>query len=445
MAAKWYWKDDSDWKEYDKKMTKKIEKSYRAKEKECKVDDQRFIDIGDMVQRRYDDKMKRRAVKREVVDCFKKEIFYLMGKLTRKDDEIKDDIELSGGIVSSTLTKKVTHVVTLKKHLGDFPTEVDNAEKWNIPIVTEDFIVDSIEECKKLDEKDYIVKKKRKKDEKDDEEDDTKGKKKAKTDDTAAASDSATTTTSTSTVVTATGDKGDDSMLVENTKWMGVATQKDDHFPFAINFTSRVDNKLQGIMSWPTLDNGQTKVRGEITGKQLTLDEYEIIKGNDCVVPNKYTGTITPEGNKVAGKFKDSTGENGTFKIEYVKVSLKDKIVVSSDYAGICYQPFPFKLQVSKIDGSAIEGFITWPSANNAKTKIRGTITNEDLTFEEFEVVSGTDIEVPTNYHGKIFVNTLKGEFKSKDMQGEFKIEMAKPIDSVTGDAKPADKMDTSK
>jgi len=106
MAAKWYWKDDSDWKEYDKKMTKKIEKSYRAKEKECKVDDQRFIDIGDMVQRRYDDKMKRRAVKREVVDCFKKEIFFLMGKLSRKDDEIKDDIELSGGIVSSTLTKK---------------------------------------------------------------------------------------------------------------------------------------------------------------------------------------------------------------------------------------------------------------------------------------------------------------------------------------------------
>jgi len=65
----------------------------------------------------------------------------------------------------------------LKNIWGDFTTEVDNAEKWNIPIVTEDFIVDSIEECKKLDEKDYIVKKKRKKDEKDDEEDDAKGKK----------------------------------------------------------------------------------------------------------------------------------------------------------------------------------------------------------------------------------------------------------------------------
>jgi len=439
MAAKWYWKDDSDWKEYEKKLAKKLEKSFRAKEKECKVDDSRFVDVENMLQRRYDDKMKRRAVKREVVECFKKEIFYLMGKFSRKEDEIKDDIELSGGIVSSTLTKKVTHIVTVKKNVGDFPTEMENADKWSIPVVTEEFIADSIDECKKLDEKDYIVKKKRKKDEKEDEEDEGKGKKKAKTDDAPTSSDTATTSTSTSSAPAINTDKVDDSMLVANTKWMGVATQKDDHFLFGIDIISRVDNKIQAIMSWPTLDNGQTKARGEITGKQFVLDEYEIIKGNDCVVPNKYTGIIAPEGNKVAGKFKDSTGENGTFKIEYVKVSLKEKIHLNSEYAGICYQPFPFRLQISKVDGSAIEGFVTWPTANNAKTKIRGTITNEELTFEEYELVVGADVDVPTNYHGKIFVNTLKGEFKAKEMQGDFKIELAKPVEPTS------DKMDVTK
>lgn len=263
-------------------------------------------------------------------------------------------------------------------------------------------------------------------------------KKKAKTDDTPSTSDSSTTTTTSA----SSSDKGDDSMLVENTKWMGVASQKDDHFPFALNIVSRIDNKFQAIMSWPTLDNGQTKAKGEITGKQVVLDEYEIIKGNDCVVPNKYTGNISPEGTKVSGKYKDSSGDIGTFKIDYVKVSLKEKMQLNTEYAGVCYQPFPFRLQISKIDGSAVEGFITWPTAS-AKTKMRGTITNEELTFEEYELVSGTDIELPTNYNGKIFVNTLKGEFKSKGMEGDFKIDVAKAAqDKPATDAK-VDKMDT--
>eukprot|EP01114_Cavostelium_apophysatum_P017118 TRINITY_DN5010_c0_g1_i1.p1 TRINITY_DN5010_c0_g1~~TRINITY_DN5010_c0_g1_i1.p1 ORF type:complete len:839 (+),score=296.05 TRINITY_DN5010_c0_g1_i1:94-2610(+) len=62
----WQWKDDAEWKDYDSATSKKIEQAYQAKESEVKVDNARFVDFGAMVQRRYDDKSKRREVKRVV-------------------------------------------------------------------------------------------------------------------------------------------------------------------------------------------------------------------------------------------------------------------------------------------------------------------------------------------------------------------------------------------
>ena len=106
--AKWLWKDDSGWIEYDKKIAKKLEKAFRDKETECAVDKERYVDFSAMLQRRFDDKMKRRNVKREKVEPFKKEVFFILGKLGgKKDEEIKDDIELAGGLVAPTLNKKV--------------------------------------------------------------------------------------------------------------------------------------------------------------------------------------------------------------------------------------------------------------------------------------------------------------------------------------------------
>ena len=69
-VVKWFWASDSangmqdTWLEYDADASERYEAALQAGLTEVKVDDERFIDLKDMVQRRYDDKMKRRTVKR---------------------------------------------------------------------------------------------------------------------------------------------------------------------------------------------------------------------------------------------------------------------------------------------------------------------------------------------------------------------------------------------
>jgi len=63
--TKWFWWDDKTWIEYDKKLTKKLEKAWSKSENEVKIDNERFVDIQNMCQRRYDDPEKKRGVKRE--------------------------------------------------------------------------------------------------------------------------------------------------------------------------------------------------------------------------------------------------------------------------------------------------------------------------------------------------------------------------------------------
>ena len=70
----WFWAADSKgghqdmWVQYEATMAKKLEDSFQNGDDEFKVDDERYIDLRakPMLQRRYDDKMKRRTVKRTV-------------------------------------------------------------------------------------------------------------------------------------------------------------------------------------------------------------------------------------------------------------------------------------------------------------------------------------------------------------------------------------------
>ncbi len=68
----WYWKGDSNesaaqdvWIRYNASTCVALEEARAAKEKKYKLDDERFIDFGKMVQARYDDPKRRRALKRE--------------------------------------------------------------------------------------------------------------------------------------------------------------------------------------------------------------------------------------------------------------------------------------------------------------------------------------------------------------------------------------------
>ncbi|KAN0018185.1 hypothetical protein ACTFIU_010799 [Dictyostelium citrinum] len=76
--ARWFWAGDSNggpskggghqdiWVEYDDiNMRKKLEKAFANGKKKLKVDNERFVDFQNMLQRRYDDESKRRNLKRE--------------------------------------------------------------------------------------------------------------------------------------------------------------------------------------------------------------------------------------------------------------------------------------------------------------------------------------------------------------------------------------------
>jgi hypothetical protein len=69
----WYWNGDSSknsqqdiWIQYEDEVSDKIEKAFLKKQKTMKLDDERYLDLEHMLQRRYDDTSKRRAIKREV-------------------------------------------------------------------------------------------------------------------------------------------------------------------------------------------------------------------------------------------------------------------------------------------------------------------------------------------------------------------------------------------
>eukprot|EP00026_Physarum_polycephalum_P003269 Phypoly_transcript_03279.p1 GENE.Phypoly_transcript_03279~~Phypoly_transcript_03279.p1 ORF type:complete len:809 (+),score=189.02 Phypoly_transcript_03279:38-2464(+) len=64
--VRWFWKSDADWIEYDSDMAGKLEKEWQGSKQNVRVDNERFIDVKYMLQRRYDAPMKVRQVKREV-------------------------------------------------------------------------------------------------------------------------------------------------------------------------------------------------------------------------------------------------------------------------------------------------------------------------------------------------------------------------------------------
>lgn len=51
LKPKWLWHGDDGWHDYDAKLSDKIEKAYQADEDECKVDDERFVDLKEFLQR----------------------------------------------------------------------------------------------------------------------------------------------------------------------------------------------------------------------------------------------------------------------------------------------------------------------------------------------------------------------------------------------------------
>jgi hypothetical protein len=83
--------------------------------------------------------------------------------------------------------------------------------------------------------------------------------------------------------------------------------------PFELAITTRKEDKLEGIIEWPTLDNTITKWRGKIEGSSISIEEFETMEGDGVEVPNNYVGKFSS--GKIVGMATDPHGETSRFEI----------------------------------------------------------------------------------------------------------------------------------
>lgn len=389
---------------------------------------------------------------------------------------VEDKVKEYGGLVAAALNKQCTMLVLSEKDAsGKYATQVAKARKLKVARVKPDYFDKCEEEEKLVDRSAYLIKTEEDEEEEEEEEEEEvkppKAKAKAADDSdtmqvdpkskkrkadslgdeeddatTATAATSSTTTASAATKkakteLTTSSSSGDasaaaDTYLQAKSVWSGVAEQADfDPCPLMLNMTARNGDDVSGTINWATLST-ITKFRGTVSGNTLKIEEYEIITGDDVEVPNNYTATLGADGT-LEGTFVDSHNESGHFKLTntYHLPAPKDNFRAQSVWRGVAHVPFPFSMEVKTRSGNAFTGVVTWPTLENAQTKVKGTLANDQLKFEEFEVISGhDDIDVPNYFtcpltkagHDTAVAGSFKGEV-SRVEEGTFKMEFVSP------------------
>jgi len=106
--GKWSWCTDSGkWVPYSKEINDKLEEAFYAGEEECEVDDERFVDLVQMLQRRYDDRSRCRAVQREILPPYDQLVVLFLGFTQKRLEELIKEVNKGKGLVSVYLVPKV--------------------------------------------------------------------------------------------------------------------------------------------------------------------------------------------------------------------------------------------------------------------------------------------------------------------------------------------------
>ncbi|EFA79994.1 hypothetical protein PPL_06815 [Heterostelium album PN500] len=357
-------------------------------------------------------------------EIFEQDVFVFLDKPSDKDehDKLLDTLSDLGGTVARSINKKTTIAICNDNSLT---SEIEKAEKLDIPVVKKEFITESITQSKRLDPKDYLLKndKKRK---------DMDG------DDTASGA-------------TTNGDTKDDAesalkkAKVDTYKafepgcvWCGTLMDLEagESHPMFVRIL-KFDEKsltLEGETEWPTLENSKSKFRATIKDGVLTLDDYEPID-NDVLEPTVYVLKIVTNATNgkvtLDGKTED---EKCTVKL---MMSKKEKIVhlpfltVGKECDGQLVQDFAMSLKVTgRKTEKMLEGTIDWTSFST-KTKFKGTVDGNTVKFTEYEVISGDGVDLPVEYNGQLQSSTspdslITGDYKLESgIAGKFTLEKA--------------------
>jgi hypothetical protein len=107
--GKWSWRtDQGTWVAYADDMNEKLDDAMHAGINDVKVDSQRFIDLGAMCQRRYDDPGRLRPIMRDSKPPYSKLVIYFAGAADSTTiEEITKKVDAGEGLVSKYICPTV--------------------------------------------------------------------------------------------------------------------------------------------------------------------------------------------------------------------------------------------------------------------------------------------------------------------------------------------------
>lgn len=446
--AKWFWYNDNNWVQYDEKTSKKLEAGFLGGITEIKADEERYVQIVNTselkrnflkipskdlpccigIQRRYDDPMKRRIVKRESSvskTLFSGLTFYICtGRkktmLKQKEGkDLEDGVKEFGGSCVKDLSSNPTYVVM---KAGD-TASLDEVKKAQTAahIVNDNFITYCIKHNKVLDFKmfakvdgplsDDEEEKLRnllvKDDNDDDEEEEEDEKKKAvkssskKDDEVPLSSPPPAKKVAIDSSASTTNSGQAPALKIEcNGTFMGtcIYIQTNEMFTFNIEVTSVTGGAFEGVVTWTTLNNAKTKCRGSIDDKgAFKLEEYAVIQGEDDVeVPSRYEGEL--KDGKINGSVTSST-ESTTFFLIYKSPQHPiDMLRGGASFSGVLKLEIPYTISIKPGDSDI--AVINYTSAvGSYSTEARIAKKDDGLAVNEFaEVPGGVSKVVPRSY-----------------------------------------------
>ncbi|GAM17308.1 hypothetical protein SAMD00019534_004830 [Acytostelium subglobosum LB1] len=400
----WSWLNDNTWQEYTKQQCEQFDEALAKKQTEINVDKDRYIDVSlsfnDIVtnfnnvkdpnligiQRRYDDKMKRRAVRREAVSvdylkgvkfCFMdSQIVDSKKKKSKELKSIQDNITGMQGSVTTTLDSKVQYLIVMPNEIKStdaaaFNNVLASAAACGTIAIESTFVNSCISAKKKVDHASFVVSK--------------------KTVPVVAATTS-TAAAAAATTTTATAVAADSQYFLAGSEWTGICGSGSDQYVMNLNLAT-IDKagEINGTLNWPTLSQAVTKFKGTLKDHKITFEEYELVSGDpdEIELPNKYTATIFLD--KISGGVDESK-----FELKLAKSPSVDLLRPLTNYKGSVTQYDQFKLKVTKREDNQLEGTIEWPHYK-ANCTFKGVIEKETIVVKDYSEgkVLGPEIKAP--------------------------------------------------
>ncbi|KYQ89565.1 hypothetical protein DLAC_09516 [Tieghemostelium lacteum] len=393
----------------------------------------------------------------QMTEIFEDDVFaFIPSTPIDKDsrDKLSDLIEELGGTISRNITKKTTIVIC--DEFKDNQSDIEKAQKINSNLK----IVKSIylDECKtkqtKLELSTYIL-------------ENPNNKNKRKLDDNEDG-------------VTQNGDNDDNHQpqqkkvvkvdhFTEGSVWHGNLIYKsEDHYPFYMTLLKyNDDSTIEGSIEWPDYENAITRFKGHVEQPdKIQWEEFEFIKESDQIeLPMKYEATLTMIGKEKKPALKGrlvydpvtqkESYEDSDLQADFTILKQKQTAYTPSTTVlaastsslnnstasvtppptttplelpwllpimrpmeGVMYKDYPFNYKITKRPKeSELEGVIEW-NEFNTKTRFKGSIDKEDVTFKEHEIISGDGVELPVDYKGKL--NQDQTEIKGTYDYGTF-------------------------